>query len=182
MQPSTSLGASARVECLEEELLDYEEEVVEQVMPVLRGVVKETLQTIPKVVRGDHFGSHHWDTVAGSLLRGEEALLGAVGFGGGREDFGDGMQKDGENVCGVTKVLRKDAVDVSIQVGLDSGAGAESQRCPWQAANVQQISKVQYRQEEVKSQRATVRKSADWAISRVPKECMMSKPVGLSGH
>ncbi|KAJ1187362.1 hypothetical protein NDU88_004138 [Pleurodeles waltl] len=113
VQPSTS----ARVECLEEELLDYEEEVDEQVTPVSRGVVKEMPRTISKVVWGDHFGSRRRDTVTGSLPRGEGAISGLVGFGGERVDFGDGMRKDGENVCGVTKVLRKDGLDVSIQAG-----------------------------------------------------------------
>ncbi|KAJ1198383.1 hypothetical protein NDU88_002224 [Pleurodeles waltl] len=122
-QPSTSRGASARVECLEEELLDYDE-VEEQVIPASKGVVKEMPHTVPKVVRGDHFGSRHLDMVAGSLPRGEEARSVLVGFGGGREDFGVGMRKGGENVGGVSQVLRKDGVDVSIQVGSDSGAGA----------------------------------------------------------
>ncbi|KAJ1200871.1 hypothetical protein NDU88_004692 [Pleurodeles waltl] len=100
-QPSTSRGASARSECLEEELLDYEEEVEEQVMPASKGIVKETLHTIPKVVRGDHFGSRRRDKLAGSLPSGEEAISVSVGFGGGREDLGVGMRKEGENEGGV---------------------------------------------------------------------------------
>ncbi|KAJ1123584.1 hypothetical protein NDU88_002052 [Pleurodeles waltl] len=74
VQPSTSRGAGASVEYLEEELLDYEDEVDEHVTPVLSGVVKEAPQAIPKVVRGVHFGSCRRDTVAGSLPRGEEGI------------------------------------------------------------------------------------------------------------
>ncbi|KAJ1175153.1 hypothetical protein NDU88_000444 [Pleurodeles waltl] len=92
-QPSTSRGSSARVECLEEELLDYNEEVEEQVMPASNGVVKET--PVPKVVWGDRFGSRRRDTVAGSLPRGEEARSVSVGFGGVRDDFRFGMRKGG---------------------------------------------------------------------------------------
>ncbi|KAJ1190366.1 hypothetical protein NDU88_007104 [Pleurodeles waltl] len=120
--PSTSRGASARFECLEEELLDYDEEVEEQVMPAMKGDVKETPHIVPKVVRGDHFGNRCRDMVVGSLPRGEEARSVSVGFGGGREDFGVGMRV---NVGGVSQVPRKDGVYVSIQVGSDSGAGAD---------------------------------------------------------
>ncbi|KAJ1173078.1 hypothetical protein NDU88_004920 [Pleurodeles waltl] len=69
-QPSTSHGASARFECLEEELLDYDEDVEEQVMPASKGVVKETPHTVPKVVRGDHFGNRHQDMVVEVLWSG----------------------------------------------------------------------------------------------------------------
>ncbi|KAJ1083452.1 hypothetical protein NDU88_003611 [Pleurodeles waltl] len=40
-EPSTSRGASARFECLDEELLDYDEDVEEQVIPASKGVVRE---------------------------------------------------------------------------------------------------------------------------------------------
>ncbi|KAJ1129096.1 hypothetical protein NDU88_007467 [Pleurodeles waltl] len=48
--PSTSRGAGASLEPLEEELLDYEDDVGEHATPVLRGVVTETPEAIPKVV------------------------------------------------------------------------------------------------------------------------------------
>ncbi|KAJ1152501.1 hypothetical protein NDU88_005276 [Pleurodeles waltl] len=79
-QPSTTRGTSARFECLDEEWLDVDEDVEEQVIPALKGVVRETTHTVLKVVR-DHFGNRRRDVVAGSLPRGEEFKLGSVGFG-----------------------------------------------------------------------------------------------------
>ncbi|KAJ1104627.1 hypothetical protein NDU88_002037 [Pleurodeles waltl] len=61
--PSTSRGASASLERVEEELLD--EEVGEHVAPVPRGHSMEMPRFVRKVVQGDHFGGRRWELVAG---------------------------------------------------------------------------------------------------------------------
>ncbi|KAJ1130708.1 hypothetical protein NDU88_009058 [Pleurodeles waltl] len=109
----------------EEELLDYDEEVEEHVASVPRGDLKETPRVVRKVVQGNHFGVRCRELVAGNLQRGEEGVLVSVGFGGGREGFGDAIQKVSRGICGVAKEQRKGSVDASIQVDLvpDTGAG-----------------------------------------------------------
>ncbi|KAJ1209295.1 hypothetical protein NDU88_004673 [Pleurodeles waltl] len=123
--PSTSRGASASLERVEEELLDYDKEVEEHVVSVPRGDSMETPRVVQKVVQGDHFGGRCRELVAGNLPRGEEGVLVSVGFGGGREGFGDAIQKIGKGICGVAKEQRKRSVDASIQLSLvqDTGAG-----------------------------------------------------------
>ncbi|KAJ1097747.1 hypothetical protein NDU88_002864 [Pleurodeles waltl] len=125
VRPSTSRGAGASLDRIEEELLDYDDEVEEHVMSVPRGDAMETPRVVPKVVQGDHFGGRRRELVAGNLARGEEGVLVSVGFGGGREGFGDAIQKVGKDVCGVAHEQRKSRVEASIQVGLvpDTGAG-----------------------------------------------------------
>ncbi|KAJ1126138.1 hypothetical protein NDU88_004547 [Pleurodeles waltl] len=125
VRPSTSRGASASLERIEEELLDYDEEVIEHVASVPRGDLMETPRVVQKVVQGDHLGGRRWELVAGNLPRDEEEVLVLVGFGGGRDGFGDAIQKVGRGIYGVAKEQRKGSVDASIQVGLvsDNGAG-----------------------------------------------------------
>ncbi|KAJ1105822.1 hypothetical protein NDU88_003226 [Pleurodeles waltl] len=125
VRPSTSWGASASLERVEEELLDYDEEVEEHVASVPRDDSMETPRVVRKVVQGDHLGGHRRELVAGNLPRGDEGVLVSVGFGGGREGFGDTIQKVGKGICGVAKEQSKGSVDASIQVGLvsDNGSG-----------------------------------------------------------
>ncbi|KAJ1190139.1 hypothetical protein NDU88_006878 [Pleurodeles waltl] len=71
VRPSTSRGAGASLECIDEELLDYDDEVEEHVTSVPRGDAMKTPRVVPKVVQGNYFGVRHRELVAGNLPRGE---------------------------------------------------------------------------------------------------------------
>ncbi|KAJ1144199.1 hypothetical protein NDU88_010501 [Pleurodeles waltl] len=136
VRPSTSRGAGASFESIEEELLDYDDEVEEHVTYVQRGDNMKKPRVVPKVVLGDHVGVRHRELVAGSLPRGEEGVFISVGLGGVREGVGDATQKVDKDICGVTNEQRKGRVDRSIQAGhvTDMGAGlrqgpGQSLRC-----------------------------------------------------
>ncbi|KAJ1156643.1 hypothetical protein NDU88_009361 [Pleurodeles waltl] len=78
-------GAGARFENTKEEWLDYEKDVDEQVMPVLKSVAKGATQSVPEVVRGDRSGNRHRDVAVGNLPRAEEFDWGSANFGFGRQ-------------------------------------------------------------------------------------------------
>ncbi|KAJ1165781.1 hypothetical protein NDU88_006198 [Pleurodeles waltl] len=92
LRPSTSRRAGDSLDRIEEELLDYDDDVEGNVTLVQRGEAMKP-RVIPRVVQGDHVVVHHWELVAGNLLRGEEGLLVSVGSGGVREVVGGAMQK-----------------------------------------------------------------------------------------
>ncbi|KAJ1149933.1 hypothetical protein NDU88_002731 [Pleurodeles waltl] len=66
-RPSTSRGASASLEHVEKELLDYDKEVEEHVASVPRGDWMEMPRVVRKVVQRDHLGGHRQELVAGNL-------------------------------------------------------------------------------------------------------------------
>ncbi|KAJ1179406.1 hypothetical protein NDU88_004640 [Pleurodeles waltl] len=111
-QPSTSRSAGADWDALDEELLDYEDEVEVPVMSKKRVVVAGE---VPGVVQGGHVPDHHQERSAGNLPRGEE---GFVGFSR-RHDGGDNSGNlRRANVSNVTRGSREfqSKVDASIQV------------------------------------------------------------------
>ncbi|KAJ1193009.1 hypothetical protein NDU88_002315 [Pleurodeles waltl] len=111
-QPSTSRSTGADWDALDEELLDYEDEVEVPVMSKKRVVVAGE---VPGVVQGGHVPDHHQERSAGSLPRGEE---GFVGFSR-RHDGGDNSGNlSRANVSNVTRGSREfqSKVDASIQV------------------------------------------------------------------
>ncbi|KAJ1118601.1 hypothetical protein NDU88_006791 [Pleurodeles waltl] len=66
VRPSTSRGTGSNLEHIEEELLDYDEEVETPVASVPKGCVKET----PRVVQSDHRRGRRQELVIGNLQRG----------------------------------------------------------------------------------------------------------------
>ncbi|KAJ1140369.1 hypothetical protein NDU88_006724 [Pleurodeles waltl] len=112
-QPSTSQGAGAGWASMEEELLDYEEDMEEPVMPRQR-IVKAG--DVPGVVQGGHSKAHGRDMSAGSLPRGEVGLVGSMRVNELQENFG-GLSRTGAlTVMGGSREQRMGKVDASIQV------------------------------------------------------------------
>ncbi|KAJ1098215.1 hypothetical protein NDU88_003331 [Pleurodeles waltl] len=98
---------------MEEELLDYEDDMEEPVMPRQR-VVKAG--DVPGVVQGGHSKAHRRDMSAGSLPRGEVGLVGSMKVNELRENFGGLSGTGALNVMGGSRKQRMGKVDASIQV------------------------------------------------------------------
>ncbi|KAJ1152790.1 hypothetical protein NDU88_005565 [Pleurodeles waltl] len=114
VQSSTSQGAGGGLYPIEEELLDYDDDVEEEVLPIQQGDVVKS-RDVPRVVQGDHSGAHRQELVAGNLPRGEERVLGLSGSKVVREVMGGTLQK---GVQGVLHEKTLSKVDASIQVAL----------------------------------------------------------------
>ncbi|KAJ1142479.1 hypothetical protein NDU88_008793 [Pleurodeles waltl] len=112
-QPSTSQGAGAGWASMEEDLLDYEDDMEEPVMPrqwvVMAG-------DVPGVVQGGHSKVHHRDMSAGSLQRGKDGLVGSMRVNELRENFGNLSRSGALTVMGGSREQRMGKVDASIQV------------------------------------------------------------------
>ncbi|KAJ1209857.1 hypothetical protein NDU88_005229 [Pleurodeles waltl] len=72
VQRSTSRGAGGGLYRAEEELLDYDDGVDEELLPMQRGDVMKS-RAVPSVVQGDHSGAHRQELVACNLPRGYAA-------------------------------------------------------------------------------------------------------------
>ncbi|KAJ1164087.1 hypothetical protein NDU88_004533 [Pleurodeles waltl] len=112
VQPSTSRGTGGGLYRVEEELLDYDDDIDEEVLPMQWGDVVKS-RAVPRVVQGDHSGAHHQELLAGNLPRGEEGLLGSLGSKVVREVMGGTLRKGVQGGLN-EQTLRK--VDASIQV------------------------------------------------------------------
>ncbi|KAJ1080600.1 hypothetical protein NDU88_000794 [Pleurodeles waltl] len=110
-QPSTSWGAGASFKRLEETMLDYDDDEVDQDTRVAAPVLQST---VPEVVQGDHYGICR--TSAGNLPRGE------LGMGMGRIVGGN----YGREVCGFGGVNASVQVDGIKEDG--AGTGFPDQR------------------------------------------------------
>ncbi|KAJ1161085.1 hypothetical protein NDU88_001573 [Pleurodeles waltl] len=84
-QPSTSQGAGAGWAYLDEELLDYEEELEEPVSSKKRVVVAGEA---PGVAQGGHVPDQRQELSAGNLPRGEDGFVGALRMHQGRDILG----------------------------------------------------------------------------------------------
>ncbi|KAJ1201222.1 hypothetical protein NDU88_005036 [Pleurodeles waltl] len=115
VQPSTSRGAGGGLYRVEEELLDYDDDVDEEVLSMQRGDVTKS-GVVPRVVQGDHSGAHHQELVAGNLPRGEEGLLGLLGSKEVRDVLGGTLQKGVQNFRGGLNEQTLSKVDASIQI------------------------------------------------------------------
>ncbi|KAJ1205594.1 hypothetical protein NDU88_001022 [Pleurodeles waltl] len=111
-QPSTSQGAGAGWAYLDEELLDYEEELEVPVTSKKRVVVAGE---VPGVVQGCHVPAHRQEVSAGNLPRGEEGFVGSLRLHEGRDSFGDSSRAKVSKVIGGSREIRN-TVDASIQV------------------------------------------------------------------
>ncbi|KAJ1127560.1 hypothetical protein NDU88_005959 [Pleurodeles waltl] len=111
-QPSTSRSAGAGGAALDEELLDYEDEVEVPVMSKKRVVLAGE---VPGVVQGGHVPDHRQERSAGSLPKGEEGFVGFLRWHDGGDNSGD---LSWANVSTVTRGSREiqNKVDASIQV------------------------------------------------------------------
>ncbi|KAJ1211158.1 hypothetical protein NDU88_006519 [Pleurodeles waltl] len=122
IQPSTSRGAGGGLTRVEEELLDYDDDVDKTVMSMQRGEVTKS-GAVPGEVQGDHSGAHRRDLVAGNLPRGEEGSFVSFGSNEVREVVGSTLRKGVQNFRGGLNEQRMSKVDASIQVA--SGALTE---------------------------------------------------------
>ncbi|KAJ1080621.1 hypothetical protein NDU88_000815 [Pleurodeles waltl] len=133
-QPSTSWGAGASFKRLEETMLDYDDDEVDQDTRVAAPVLQST---VPEVVQGDHYGICR--TLAGNLPRGELGMgMGRiVGGNYGREVCGfggvdasvqvDGIKEDGAGKSEVTGDVREEDGSKVLQESVKAGGvvGAE---------------------------------------------------------
>ncbi|KAJ1080612.1 hypothetical protein NDU88_000806 [Pleurodeles waltl] len=133
-QPSTSWGAGASFKRLEETMLDYDDDEVDQDTRVAAPVLQST---VPEVVQGDHYGICR--TSAGNLPRGELGMgMGRiVGGNYGREVCGfggvnasvqvDGIKEDGAGKSEVTGDVREEDGSKVLQESVKAGGvvGAE---------------------------------------------------------
>ncbi|KAJ1200733.1 hypothetical protein NDU88_004554 [Pleurodeles waltl] len=127
MRPSTSRGAGSNLEHIEEELLDYDEEVEAQVASVPKGGMMETPRVVQKVVQRDHPGGRRQELVVGNLPRGEDYGLVSVELGAV-----DAIQNADRVICGlVGKDRGKGSVDASIQVGINSDDVSGKSEVSW---------------------------------------------------
>ncbi|KAJ1205647.1 hypothetical protein NDU88_001075 [Pleurodeles waltl] len=111
-QPSTSQGAGAGWAYLDEELLDYEEELEVPVTSKKRVVVAGE---VPGVVQGGHVPAHCQEVSAGNLPRGEEGFVGSLRLHEGRDSFGDLSRAKVLKAMGGSREIRN-TVDASIQL------------------------------------------------------------------
>ncbi|KAJ1106717.1 hypothetical protein NDU88_004117 [Pleurodeles waltl] len=112
-QPSTSQGAGAGWTSMDEDLLDYEDDMEEPVRSLQRVVMAGD---VPGVVRGGHSTVHRRDMLAGNLPRGEDGLVGSVRVNELQDNLG-GLRRTGAlNVKGGSREQRMSKVDASIQV------------------------------------------------------------------
>ncbi|KAJ1207383.1 hypothetical protein NDU88_002774 [Pleurodeles waltl] len=114
-QPSTSQGAGVGWASMDEELLDYEEDLEEPAKSRKRVVMAGDG---PGVVQGGHAKAHLQDVSAGNLPRGEDGFVGSLRVHELRENFGGLRQTRALNVLGGSRELRVGKVDASIQVSL----------------------------------------------------------------
>ncbi|KAJ1180504.1 hypothetical protein NDU88_005725 [Pleurodeles waltl] len=114
-QSSTSRGAGAKLDSPDEEGLDYEEDVEERVIPVLKSVVREATQSVPEVVRGDHSGNRHWELAVGNLPRGKsEVGVDTVAGGVPKEDEAIEVQESAKSVGVVVLGARMEHVQFGL--------------------------------------------------------------------
>ncbi|KAJ1149501.1 hypothetical protein NDU88_002308 [Pleurodeles waltl] len=98
---------------MEEDLLDYEDDMEEPVMSRQRVVMAGD---VPGVVQGGHSRVHRQDMLAGNLARGEDGLVGSIRVNELQEYLG-GLRRTGAlNVIGGSREQRMSKVDASIQV------------------------------------------------------------------
>ncbi|KAJ1217727.1 hypothetical protein NDU88_005318 [Pleurodeles waltl] len=109
-------GTGANLEHIEEELLDYDEEVEAHVASVPKGGMMETPRVVWKVVQRDHLGGRRQELVVENFSRGEDLGLVSVELGGGRVGLGDAIQNANKGIRGFAgKERGKGSVDASIQ-------------------------------------------------------------------
>ncbi|KAJ1128350.1 hypothetical protein NDU88_006729 [Pleurodeles waltl] len=119
--PSTSRGAGLNLEHIEEEQLDYDEEVEAHEVAVPTGGMVETSRVIKKAVQCDRPVGRNQELVVGNFPSGEDYGLDPIGLGGGRVGLVDAKKNSDRVLCGVVGVDHgKGSVDASIQVGIDS--------------------------------------------------------------
>ncbi|KAJ1084552.1 hypothetical protein NDU88_004699 [Pleurodeles waltl] len=112
-QPSTSQGAGAGCAYLDEELLDYEEEL--EVPDTAKKWVMVVAGEVPGVVQGGHVPAHRQEVSAGSLPRGEEGFVRSLLLHEGRDSFGDSTWAKVSKAMGGSRAIRN-TVEASIQV------------------------------------------------------------------
>ncbi|KAJ1137194.1 hypothetical protein NDU88_003607 [Pleurodeles waltl] len=127
-QPSSSQGAGAGWAYMDEELLDYEDDMEEPVMSRQRVVMAGD---VPGVVQGGHAKAHRRDVSAGNLPRGEDGFVGSMRVHELQENFGGLSRTRALNVMGGSREQRMGKVDASIQRrvwtrGGDSAGGCSS--------------------------------------------------------
>ncbi|KAJ1108575.1 hypothetical protein NDU88_005951 [Pleurodeles waltl] len=126
VQPSTSRGTGGSLSRVEEELLDYDEDVDETVMSMQRGEVTKS-GAVPGVVQGDHSGVHRRDLVAGNLPRGDKESYVSFGSKGVREVVRSTLRKGVQEFRGGITEQRMSKVEVSIRVSLVMEADGKSE-------------------------------------------------------
>ncbi|KAJ1142944.1 hypothetical protein NDU88_009256 [Pleurodeles waltl] len=112
-RPSTSQGAGVGWRRMEQDLLDYEDDVEDPVMSRQRVMMAGD---VPGVVQGSHSRVHRRDMVAGNLPRGEEGLVVSVGANELCEMMGGSIRKGALNFKVGLNEQRMNKVDASIQV------------------------------------------------------------------
>ncbi|KAJ1128224.1 hypothetical protein NDU88_006603 [Pleurodeles waltl] len=112
-QPSTSQGTGAGWTSMEENLLDYEDDMEEPVMSRQRVVMAGD---VPGVVQGGHSKVHRRDMLAGNLPRGEDGFVGSMRVNALRENLGGLIRTGALNVMGGSREQRMSKVDASIDV------------------------------------------------------------------
>ncbi|KAJ1161360.1 hypothetical protein NDU88_001847 [Pleurodeles waltl] len=110
-RPSTSQGAGVGWMCMEEDVLDYEDDVEDPVMS-LQWVVMAG--DVPGVVQGGHSRVHRREMVAGNLPTGEEGLLFSVGPNELHEMMWGSIRRGALNFKGGLNERRMSKVDASI--------------------------------------------------------------------
>ncbi|KAJ1137348.1 hypothetical protein NDU88_003759 [Pleurodeles waltl] len=111
-QPSTSQGAGVGWASMDEELLDYEEDMEE---PVTSQKWVVMAGDVPGVVQGGHTKAHRQDVSTGNLPRGEDGFVGSLRVHELQENFGGLSRTRALNVIGGSRELRMGKVDASIQ-------------------------------------------------------------------
>ncbi|KAJ1139738.1 hypothetical protein NDU88_006105 [Pleurodeles waltl] len=112
-QPSNSQGAGAGWASLEEELLDYEDDLEEPVMSRQRVVLTGD---VPGLVQGGHSKAHCRDVSAGNLPRGEDGFVGSGRVHELRENLGGLSRTRALKAMGGSREQSLGKVDASIQV------------------------------------------------------------------
>ncbi|KAJ1202998.1 hypothetical protein NDU88_006793 [Pleurodeles waltl] len=117
-QPSTSQGAGDGWDDRDDDLLDYDEELEEQVTSKQRDRVQGEA---PGVVQGGHVPERPHVLSASNLPRGDEVLGGFWGTQSGRVNRGVSRCLGASNVKGANEISRK--VDASVQVNAVTEVG-----------------------------------------------------------
>ncbi|KAJ1149424.1 hypothetical protein NDU88_002234 [Pleurodeles waltl] len=132
VQPSTSQGAGGGLYPIEEELLDYDDDVEEEVLPMQQGDVVKS-RDVPRVVQGDHSGAHRQELVAGNLPRGEERVLGSSGSKVVRDVMDGMLQKGVQGDLHEQTLSKVDAPIQSVVLKLRPAASAPTLHLLWPA-------------------------------------------------